>query len=200
MDGIVLLTDNITETTKDTKRNMSLSTSYAVLEIDTSQLTDQMRRELPAILFEFYVNNGSNKYMYLQNKNVLYESNQIYPMLLALIPTDAEIRIVPQFDEEYISRIANPTNVFPIKIYLNRNIIVSKSKDEPIIKDDGYLILEDTTDGYLILDGALDKTYFEFDREEGYIILEHIANGYLIAEDSAIGKNKYIILDQGNTL
>lgn len=114
---------SITSTTKDSYTDMDLTTSFAqIIVVKGDNYDEEQMRECPALLFEFYVENSSEKY-HLENMNMLWSVTNNIPLRIIGMPTDAKIRVVPQFDEDYIARMANPHSTIDLAVYIDTDVV-----------------------------------------------------------------------------
>lgn len=136
---VVTIVDEINSTTSNTIHALDMVSSSGLLVVDDSQLTDQMRRELISLLFEFYITNEDEDDILIKNKNLIWTHNQRTSLTIIAMPMDCKIKIIPKFDEDYINRLpigTSATSSFPISIYFDPNVSLGN------IGEDGYLILE----------------------------------------------------------
>lgn len=112
------IVSSITKDTPNSKYNTGLSKAFGQIIVEKGEnYNEKQMRELPALLFEFYVND-----VYLENMNRLWTVDNNQPVQLVRMPTDAKVRIVPVFDEDYIARQEEPDEEFDLKVYIDNNI------------------------------------------------------------------------------
>lgn len=113
------LVNSISRSTSGTNYDTGLTTAFGqIIVVKGPNYDDKQMRQLPALLFEFY----SDTNLYLENMNRLWTYDNNQPIQLVRMPTDTKVKIVPIFNEDYISRLDTPDNTFDLTVYIDPNV------------------------------------------------------------------------------
>ena len=107
-----------------------------IIDIDESEFTSEMQKQLKQVDFNFYLNDGSGEPKKVVFANKSWNSDLDRAIAFNQVPADSMVEVVVSLDESYI--LANnliPIQEFPIKVSISDENILSKSGGSGAIDD-----------------------------------------------------------------